>query len=70
VTIVESPPSGLMRRRQRAQFSAFDDPDVELAQAMESLRFELRPRWGGRLTVDLNPLGRPDLARAFARALW
>jgi len=70
VTIVESPPSGLMRRRQRAQFSAFDDPDVELAQAMETLRFELRPRWGGRLTVDLNPLGRPELARAFARTLW
>lgn len=63
-------PPGMTRGATRAIIAGIVDPDVELAQLTSTLRFVIQPLYGGRLDVDLTRLGRPALARPFARALW
>jgi hypothetical protein len=58
------------RHPKRVIFAKTVDPDTELKRVTTTLRFEARPIHGGRLIVDLTSLGRPDLARRFAQAIW
>lgn len=69
MTLSRQPP-GMTRGSTRAIIAEIADPDAELAQLTTTLRFVIQPLYGGRLDVDLTRLGRPALARPFARALW
>ncbi len=59
-----------MRGRARAVLAEVVDPQGELDQLSQTLRFELRPAYGENIAVDLSAIGRPDIVRPFARVLW
>ena len=58
------------RPRRRVWFPETSDPDVEIAAALASFRFDVCLRYGEHISVDMADLGRRALLRPFVLTLW